>query len=366
MMKVSFVNTVILLMALFGTAIKPAWALSITGVGAEPNAFDPAVNQTSQIRFKIDQQARVTLRIYDQYERMVRDVESNGLLEPGEHQLNWDGRDNKGQLVPGEAYHYTLNAEGNNGSKVTHDITDLTVGDALAVKDVYWDKETSKVQFTLTKSARVKLRAGVSNYGPLLKTLLDWMPRQAGKHSLEWDGWDESKVLNISTHPKLEFRANAFRLPRNTIFILPLSNKIANKVELSGVVQKRVPSYSNPTRARDYARQPAEERRDIALKLDLIKKYPKDADGVVLVKGQVPIRVDVAEARYASLFKQRFEPVFFVDGIFLGEIEAGFLPVTYVWDSRRYNQGTHYLTVNIVGFEGAKGSATIRLKVGDQ
>ncbi|MCP4128461.1 MAG: hypothetical protein GY753_15575, partial [Gammaproteobacteria bacterium] len=168
---------------------------------------------------------------------------------------------------------------------------------------------------------------------------------------------------NVATHPKLELRASAFKLPRNTVFILPLSNEVTEPIEMPWKEQRRQPSHPTPTQARDYARQPAEERRDVALTLGLVNDYPQDAAEVPLVAGQVPIRIDVAEARHAALFKQRFEPVFFIDGIFLSEIELGFLPTTYLWDSREYNPGIHYLTVNIVGFEGSMGSATLKLKI---
>ena len=305
----------------------------------------------------------MTLRIFDLYERVVREIESAGILKPGEHQLSWDGHDGNGKAVPGEAYHYTLEAKSEDGSTITHDLTDITVGDVYAVKDVNWDKEKNKLQYTLTKPARINLRAGISNHGPLLKTLLDWVPQQSGKHELEWDGWDESKVLNVAKHPKLEFRASAFNLPRNTIFVVPLTNKIDKEVVIEGKVQRRLPNHPRPIRMHDYARQPAEERRDVPLILKLTQEYAKDSDGVAKVKGKVPIRVDVADTGYTALSKQRFEPVFFVDGVFLSEIEAGFLPTTFVWDSSKYNPGVHYLTVNIVGFDGAKGSATIKLQV---
>ncbi len=346
--------------------IQTVRALTLTGVGLEPRAFDPATNQSTRIRFKLDQRAQVNLQIYDPYERLIRSIESVGQLEPGGHHLNWDGYDQAGHIVPPEAYHYTLEARTKDGSMVTHDLTDLTGGEHLGVDDVEWDAKTKRVHYTLTRSARINLRAGISNYGPFLRTLLGWVPRQAGRYSMQWDGWDSSKVLNLTSHPKLEMRADAFELPRNTIFILPLADKINEPKPLSWEVHQRTPLATTAAKIRDYPRQNAWEHRDIALTLSLTKKGQRhDEEGVAIVKDQVPIRIDVAEDRYAALFKQRFEPVFFVDGVFLGETEIGFLPTTYVWDSSGYNPGFHYLTVNIVGYEGSIGSATIKLKVGD-
>ncbi|MCP4490585.1 MAG: hypothetical protein GY820_25210 [Gammaproteobacteria bacterium] len=340
-----------------------ALALSLQSVSMEPRAFNPAEHSSIVLRFALDEEARVILNIYDTYEHLVGSVKSSRALSAGEHQLIWDGRDLAGQALSAGAYHYVVEARAEGGISVTHDLTDLTGGKPLAVNDVHWDPLTKQVHYTLTRSARVSLRAGISNYGPLLKTLLDWVPRQAGRHSLSWNGWDESKVLNVAAHPNLEILATAFELPQNTILILPLADVPVEPRQQSGVIQQRKSKHITRSRQRDYAQQSALERRDVALTMQLVRDYPVNKEGVALVTGKVPVRIDIAEARYAALFGQRFEPIFFADGIFLAEIEVGFLPTTYVWDSSEYNPGLHYLTVNIVGYEGSMGSATIKLQV---
>ncbi len=347
-------------------AMGTAQALTLTSVSAEPRAFDPAKRQTIQVRFKLDKSASVSLHFYDLYEQLVRTVESTGVLKQGEHILIWDGRDQADRILPPEVYHYTLEARGEDGTIVSHDLSDLTGGKSLKVNEIRWDPETKQAHYNLTSPARVNLRAGISNYGPLLNTLLDWVPRQAGRHQVAWDGWDASHVLQVSSHPKLELRATAFSLPRNTVFILPLADQVQTPIEKNWEGKQRQPNYTTPVQIRDYARQPAEERRDVELTLKLVKDYSKDKDGVAQVSGQVPIRIDVAESQHASLYKQRFEPVFFIDGVFLREIEVGFLPTTYIWDSSGHNPGIHYLTVNIVGFEGSMGSGTLKLKTEEQ
>lgn len=60
---------------------------------------------------------------------------------------------------------------------------------------------------------------------------------------------------------------------------------------------------------------------------------------------------------------RRFEPVFFVDGQFAFENEVGFVPMTWNFDPRSLNEGEHYLTVNLRGYEGNFGIATLKVLV---
>jgi len=71
---------------------------------------NPAPGET-QIGFGIPHSARVTLAIYDQQGRRVREL-VNGNLPAGDHRVLWDGRDAAGRQVPNGLYFYRLLVEG--------------------------------------------------------------------------------------------------------------------------------------------------------------------------------------------------------------------------------------------------------------
>jgi len=66
-----------------------------------PNPF----NQFTMIDYTLPVDNRVTLIIYDASGRVVT-ILVDGMQHSGDHQAEWDGRSDSGQLVPGGVYYY--------------------------------------------------------------------------------------------------------------------------------------------------------------------------------------------------------------------------------------------------------------------
>jgi hypothetical protein len=64
-----------------------------------PNPFNP----TTHLRFDLEKQARVTLRIFDPRGRLVRTL-MDGPVPAGTHTAQWDGADDAGNPVPSGVY----------------------------------------------------------------------------------------------------------------------------------------------------------------------------------------------------------------------------------------------------------------------
>lgn len=77
-----------------------------------PNPFNPSTT----IRFSIPQASRVDLAIFNTLGQKVRSL-VQGNLTAGTHKVNWDGRDNAGNLVTSGVYFYKITA-GNEFSDV--------------------------------------------------------------------------------------------------------------------------------------------------------------------------------------------------------------------------------------------------------
>lgn len=76
-----------------------------------PNPFNPS----TRIAFAFAQTGPVRLAVYDVRGRRVRTL-IEGVLEAGEHHVDWDGRDRRGQRLGSGIYFYRLDADG--GSQV--------------------------------------------------------------------------------------------------------------------------------------------------------------------------------------------------------------------------------------------------------
>ena len=73
-----------------------------------PNPFNPS----TVIRFDLAQAATTRLAIYDLRGRLVRTLVGPEVIAPGQHELVWDGRDDRGTAVSGGIYVYRLTADG--------------------------------------------------------------------------------------------------------------------------------------------------------------------------------------------------------------------------------------------------------------
>jgi hypothetical protein len=352
---------VLILIGILSTANGAA--LEITNVRAEPRVVAPLPDAVVSIVFRLSDAARVALQIYDGRDLLVRRIQSDGPVPAGDASLTWDVRDQSGRPVPPEAYTFTLRAIDEAGAPVEHDLTDLTGSGEVLATDVHWDASAGVVRYRLPAPARVNIRIGLKDDGPLLRTLIDWVPRDAGEHQEPWDGRDASGVLTLTEHPGLTIAIDAFALSDNSILVGAPQTEAQLIADLPWGEEHRVVKRTPGKQMQSHAQQALTERGDYHIDLTLPPGLPTDAEGLPMVAGILPIRLDIQSADRGRALARRFEPVFFVDGTFAFENEVGFLPMTWRWDSRGVNPGLHFVTVNLRGYEGNFGMATIRVRV---
>ena len=74
----------------------------------QPNPFSPEDGMTT-IRFSLDKDSSAQLRVYDISGRLVRKL-AEGSFPAGEHQVNWNGKNERGESVSSGVYFYRLQA----------------------------------------------------------------------------------------------------------------------------------------------------------------------------------------------------------------------------------------------------------------
>jgi hypothetical protein len=333
-------------------------ALEIRQVSAAPLSFDPARGESTAIRFELSEPAQVALEIYDVRGLEVRRIAQSETLPAGAHELRWDGRDERGRSVPAEAYVYTLAATGAAGASALWDLADRTGGETLRAEAVHWDPQAGEIDYILPERGRARIRIGLEDDGPLLATVIDWVPRPAGPQHTPWNGKDASGVLDLAHHPKLAISVEAFALPQNALLVGPPPARVEFIADLAQATPRRRAEASGPRHMHDFAHLPAETRGDFPLDLELPATLPHDESGRPLVAEAIPVKIQVAPEVATHLLEQRFEAVFFVDGLHAFENESAFFPLTWRWDPRGLSPGIHYLSANLRGYEGQFGLAT--------
>jgi hypothetical protein len=79
-----------------------------------PNPFNPSTTITYTI--PEGDAVNVRMRIFDLRGRLVRTL-IEGTRGPGRHSVQWDGRDDRGEMVGSSLYVYRLDAEGFSSTK---------------------------------------------------------------------------------------------------------------------------------------------------------------------------------------------------------------------------------------------------------
>ncbi len=357
------IRAVTLLSLLVGLPSLVAADFSVSEVYHEPVAFDPRVGQSVTVGYRLSAPARAALNVFDGRDLRVRRIESERVLPAGDHRFVWDGRDHTGDVVPAEAYVYTVEATEESGTSLVWDLADATGGESIPIESLRWDPAAARVTYSVAQPSRVRIRIGLASEGPLLRTLLDWVARGPGPHSEAWDGMDGSDVIDLAKHPSLDLVGEAFSLPRSAILVGREPSRVAFVANLQEPRVERRRSRLRSPRMFDYAAQPIEKRRDFPVHLELPSGIERGQDGLVVVRGPLAVRVTLEAGDFERVVAERFEVSFFLDGRFVWENEVGFLPMSWVWDPRGSNPGTHYLTANIRGYDGHFGAATVRVEV---
>lgn len=328
--------------------------------------FSPSRKEQLEVRFSIDEQASVTISIYSPDDEIVRRLVSPQSFAAGEHEVNWDGKDDQGDVVPDEAYLPVLTAKFASGATLTLDSRAWSGGESLDKADSL-KTERNGVIFQLEKPARILGRVGIHN-GPMLNEIVTWKPFPKGRIFLPWDGFDGDDLINVRESKRYSILLAGFELPQHSI--ITTGNK-----ETDYLAYRKARNWPLPQR--DFSKEPAERNGhrisphyyraralDIAprTKLSLLDTA-KDKLGNHRIDGPVLVKVDANADDKWALETGGYEVSFFLDGEFVAEEEQGYLPLSWKWLPADLAPGRHVLTVNLVGFKGQIGVKSIPLIV---
>lgn len=346
---------IFLLLLLHAFFVQGTYALSITNV-----SHNQITNTISSfdIQYMIDEPSLVTLNIYDDRNILIRSNKQT-TKNKGSESIVWDGKDSNGNAVPPEAYHYTLQAQA-NGKSVLYDTTDITGNAFVKLQNIKWDKEKNTVSYTINKPARISIRVGIKDGGPLLATVVNWLPRTNGPHIEKWDGMDTQAQLNVSNIKNTTLHTRAYSFSTNTILV-GSDIKKSTYVENTGKPAKKRIVTTNKKRIFKYMGKNAEARNDYLIGIDLPKQ-----DHLDFYSGTIPIKITLDLKNKSRLLQDRFEPMLYVDGIFETELETGFFPLTWKLDTTKFSNGEHFITVNLRGYAGQFGVASQKLNIRNQ
>jgi len=329
--------------------------VTITGVSGDPVAFDPGPGERGTIVYRLSSAARVTVRVWDASDRLVRTLIAGQERATGEHREIWDGRDDSGRVVAPEAYPFTIEALGpGESTPVVHDMTDADHGEDAPLENVTLDAATGAISYSLAGPSRVVLRISEAE-GPLIRTVVNFAVRTATTATEPWDGWDAGRATFYPPQRRSLLRANGsgHRLSRNTFVI----TGTGSAPEPTGAARR--PRAQGTHRMYQHSQHPRHACFDPQITLSLAGgagSAGHDDEGFT-------VQVGAPASAERFILDQRFELVFYVDGVFSYEEELGFLPFNWTWKPAGLSGTEHVITANLLGYEGHFGTVSLKLPI---
>jgi len=333
----------------------------LMNVSTSKEAFNPSLGEEMAIYCKLSRSAQIKVEIFDPDWALVRTLETKQ-VNPGKIVLVWDGKDSHGETAPDEAYFFTITALDASGRKELYDPTTFSGGEERDITKVDIDPATQTIGYRMPEMGRVLIRMGLSG-GPLLNTLVDWQPRIKGAVTEYWNGKDKDNLMDLREHQNFKMLVTYFTLPENSIILF-------------GNKQTSYSSYKKTAAGRPAKpeRSGAEIKRSSHYRLSrVIDRSPElqvsftnakdDGNGTTTLKDRALVKVELDEESKRFLEEKQFEIVFFLNGKFYAEDEAGYTPFNWVWDLSEVEKGEHLFTVNVSSFSDQVGVASRRVRV---
>lgn len=192
---------------------------SVTEVSVSPPFFNPTASQSVTLSFRASATGTARVTILDRDRFPVRSL-SASVPAPGLVAIKWDGRDDKGAVVPDEAWNVRIELA---GSAFDPSLNFVPVEEDPQPRT--YSRMDGILSYTLSRPSRVHIEAGQARLnpntqraeGPILKTIVNREPRVAGSIVERWNGFDESGTIRVSDLPNFVVSVLATSLPDASI-----------------------------------------------------------------------------------------------------------------------------------------------------
>lgn len=339
---------------------------NISNVMIQPKTFNPSKEEMVTISCRLSKPAKAMIRIFDPDNQLVRELMTDDTGNPGEVSVTWDGLDMESNIVPDEAYYFTIEANEYGGALIQYDPLTFSGGEDVSFP-VTHDRDKKGITYELAQDTRVIIRGGISR-GPMLKRFVSWRPRPAGTNEEPWDGKDDSGAIHAAENESFIILSEGVTLPENSI--LTTGNQRYSYLEYKKErVSDRPLKEMRPRTidkkellTRQFVR-PAHKGVSIDFQMALPESVGTTHDGLPMVTGKVPVKVTIDDSVKRFVTEQRYEILCYVDFRFAAEQEEGYSPSTWIWDSNKVANGEHVLTVNVATLTGNLATASLTVFV---
>lgn len=219
---------------------------AISDVALSRQFFNPSLGQKIRISLVAGSAGSLSILILDRDGYPVHQLLSDRTVQPGTVGFEWDGRNDRGEVVPDEAYSLKIDLAA-GGETSSYFPANHPTEDVSPAQSNYYDRHSAILSYNLPRPARVHVQAGIARLdprtgrrdGPVLKTLVNREPRPAGAVIENWNGLDENGTFYVPDLGDFVVAIAATALPENaiitfgnrqTIFLETVSSRPGNSL----------------------------------------------------------------------------------------------------------------------------------------
>ncbi len=288
-------------------------ALDIQNLRAVPK--DISAGDTVRIMFALDSPANVSLIIKNLNGNSITSLLNNVDLPAGQFAFPWTTPVNiqNGFYVP------CVVAKDKSSGNVFAKQLDFNTAKMIAVpfKTTNLQNGGKKISFSIDKPALVSVRVGINN-GPMYKIISNWKLTKPGSYSIDWDGWDNSRVLRV--------------------------DNLANHL----IDVRCIPVEINALQIRNGKKNyPVNSQMSAPELLKNIHAFIPEFNAAIdsSVKNFININIDVDNDTLDKLAGIPYEYVLYIDGERYGEIENAVSPFLWKIPRNKFSKGAHIFTI---------------------
>lgn len=351
-----------LLLCLFcfsaGTVLAAEKTGSVREVKLSRAYFSPALGDDVEISFVVPRAGKIVVAIVDRDGFVTRTLASNKTVDVNEIvALVWDGRDDRGAVVPDEAWSLKVDQVGSaSWSYFPANETQRY----FEPQPEYYDRRAGSLAYKLPHASRVHIQAGMIGIsdpktrrkdGPVLKTIVNRQPRLAGSVVENWSGFDETGKIYVPELPGFAYAIAATELPESSI--ITTANRERSFYEYAEARTGRS-LFTRAVKNHEH-HQGLTSQQDIAPAMYLEKRTSNDQE--------IRLRARLDEARSRNFLAQPTRIVVFIDQVRVHEIKPASGQADLRIDLPRLASGTHVLTVNWVSDYGPVSVSALQFAV---
>jgi hypothetical protein len=327
------------------------------------SSFNPSAGDSAAITYRLVKNEPVSLSIVDQDGFAIRTILSNAVRPQNTPcREMWDGKDDKGVIVPNEAYYPVISVK-------QETLNPLLCNGGIEIKgtDIHYIPEQQVISYSLEKPSRILVRAGIWK-GAMLKMLVDLEPRLNGNVTEPWNGKDNDNLQYLYSLDKpISLPVYGYTLPQPSVIAYGNSKitYIAYRLKNDPKPEKNYSLdslYLSKHNISKHYMQSIVYDHCPKFTVSFPENSERDSSGVPVLRGKALVRVEV-DPEYITYLGEQYEITFFIDNEFYAEEEVGYTPYNWLWRLNNIAEGNHILSVSLISFKDRANQKSVKIRI---